>query len=257
MDDTRLPLTEHLAELRTRIVRALLFWAAGAGVAWWAREEIFRELLRPAVEALSSHGGSLQAIAPGEIFFTYLKGAVLGGFVLALPAILWQVWAFIAPGLYAGEKKLAIPFVITSTLLFTGGALFGHQLVFPLMFAFLGGFESEFVKAAWTMREVWSMTTNLFLAFGIAFQLPVLVFFLASAGILTVKQLMHYLPHAVLINFIVAAVLTPADWVSQVMLAVPMCLLYLIGVGVAYAFGGKRARGGADAQEDSGTVARV
>jgi sec-independent protein translocase protein TatC len=255
MDDTRLPLTEHLAELRTRIVRALLFWAAGAGVAWWAREAIFRELLRPAVEALADQGGTLQAIAPGEIFFTYLKGAFLGGFVLALPAILWQAWAFIAPGLYAGEKRLALPFVIASTLLFLAGAAFGHQLVFPLMFAFLSGFESEFVTAAWTMREVWSLTTNLFLAFGIAFQLPVLVFFLASAGLLTVKQLMRHFPNAVLVIFIVAAILTPADWVSQVMLAVPMCLLYLLGVGVAWAFGGKRARG--EAGDEASAVARV
>lgn len=257
MDDTRLPLTEHLAELRTRIVRALLFWAAGAGVAWWGRELIFRELLRPAVEALASQDGSLQAIAPGEIFFTYLKGAVLGGFVLALPAILWQAWSFVAPGLYPGEKRMALPFVFAATLLFVAGAAFGHQLVFPLMFAFLSGFESEFVKAAWTMREVWSMTTNLFLAFGIAFQLPVLVFFLASAGVLTVKQLMRYFPNAVLVNFVVAAILTPADWVSQVMLAVPMCLLYLLGVGVAWAFGGKRARGTAETRDDASAVARV
>lgn len=257
MDDTRLPLTEHLAELRTRIVRALLFWAGGTGIAWWAREGIFRALLRPAVDALASGKGSLQAIAPGEIFFTYLKGALLGGFVLALPAILWQVWAFVAPGLHSGEKKLAIPFVLSSTLLFVLGALFGHQLVFPLMFGFLGNFESEFVKAAWTMREVWSMTVNLFLAFGIAFQLPVVVFFLASAGLLPVQKLMRYFPNAVLIIFIVAAILTPADWVSQVLLAVPMCGLYLLGVGVAWAFGGKRARGVVEDRDGGGTAARV
>lgn len=258
MDDTRLPLTEHLAELRRRIVRALLFWAVGIGVAWWFREDIFRELLRPAVEALSHEGGHLQAIAPGEIFFTYLKGAALAGFVLALPAVLWQVWAFIAPGLYPGEKKMAVPFVVTSTLLFVAGAFFGHQFVFPAMFTFLGEFESEFVQAAWSMREVWSMTTSMFLAFGVAFQLPVVVFFLASAGILTVRQLLRYFPYAILINFVIGAVLTPSpDWVSQSMLAVPMCVLYLLGVGVAWLFGGKRARGTAGEQQDAGAVARV
>jgi sec-independent protein translocase protein TatC len=258
MDDTRLPLTEHLAELRRRIVRALLFWAVGMGLAWWAREEIFRELLRPAVEALSREGGHLQAIAPGEIFFTYLKGAALAGFVLALPAILWQAWAFVAPGLYPGEKKMAVPFVTVSTLLFVSGAFFGHQFVFPAMFAFLGGFESEFVQAAWSMREVWSMTTSMFLAFGVAFELPVVVFFLASAGILTVRQLLRYFPYAILINFIIGAVLTPSpDWVSQSMLAVPMCALYLLGVAVAWLFGGKRARGRAAQQDDAGAVARV
>jgi len=258
MDDTRLPLTEHLAELRTRIVRALLFWVAGMGIAWWFREEIFRQLLRPAVEALQRDGGHLQAIAPGEIFFTYLKGAALAGFVLALPAILWQAWGFVAPGLYPGEKKMAVPFVVVSTLLFVTGALFGHQFVFPAMFSFLGGFESEFVQAAWSMHEVWSMTTSMFLAFGVAFELPVVVFFLASAGVLTVKQLLRYFPYAVLINFVVGAVLTPStDWVSQSMLAVPMCFLYLIGVGVAWVFGGKRARGAAASEGDSTAIARV
>lgn len=258
MDETRLPLTEHLAELRRRIARALLVWAAGMGVAWWFREAIFRELLRPAVDALQRNGGHLQAIAPGEIFFTYLKGAALGGFVLALPAILWQAWSFVAPGLYPGEKKLALPFVLVSTLLFVTGALFGHQFVFPAMFAFLGGFESEFVQAAWSMREVWSMTTSMFLAFGVAFELPVVVFFLASAGILTVRQLLRYFPYAILVNFIIGAVLTPSpDWVSQSMLAVPMCVLYLLGVGVAWLFGGKRARGAADAQDDASAIARV
>jgi len=258
MDETRLPLTEHLAELRSRIVRSLLFWAVGTGLAWWFREDIFRELLRPAVEALDKEGGYLQAIAPGEIFFTYLKGAALAGFVLALPAILWQAWSFIAPGLYPGEKKMALPFVLVSTLLFVTGALFGHQFVFPAMFTFLGEFESEFVKAAWSMREVWSMTTSMFLAFGVAFQLPVVVFFLAVAGILNVKQLLRYFPYAILVNFIVGAVLTPSpDWVSQSMLAVPMCVLYLLGVGVAWVFGGKRARGTAENDSDSTAVARV
>ncbi|MEB2345159.1 MAG: twin-arginine translocase subunit TatC [Deltaproteobacteria bacterium] len=258
MDETRLPLTEHLAELRRRIVRALLFWVAGTGVAWWFREAIFRELLRPAVAALAREGGHLQAIAPGEIFFTYLKGAALAGFVLALPGVLWQVWAFIAPGLYPGEKKLAVPFVLTSTLLFVAGAFFGHRFVFPAMFTFLGEFESEFVQAAWSMREVWSMTTSMFLAFGVAFQLPVVVFFLASAGILTVRQLLRYFPYAILINFVIGAVLTPSpDWVSQSMLAVPMCVLYLLGVGVAWLFGGKRARGTSGEKPDAGAVARV
>lgn len=258
MDETRLPLTEHLAELRRRIVRALLAWVVGIAIAWWFREDIFRELLRPAVEALQRDGGHLQAIAPGEIFFTYMKGAALGGFVLALPVVLWQAWAFVAPGLYPGEKRMALPFVLVSTLLFVTGALFGHHFVFPAMFAFLGGFESEFVQAAWSMHEVWSMTTSMFLAFGVAFELPVVVFFLASAGILTVRQLLRYFPYAVLINFIVGAVLTPStDWVSQSMLAVPMCVLYLLGIAVAWMFGGKRARGAADARDDAGAVARI
>jgi sec-independent protein translocase protein TatC len=256
MDERRLPLTEHLAELRTRLVRSILAWAAGTAAAWVYREEIFRELLRPAVVALDAQQGHLQAIAPGEIFFTYLKGAALAGFVLALPVVLWQAWSFVAPGLYPSEKRMAVPFVVVSTLLFVTGALFGHQLVFPIMFAFLSDFESEFVQAAWSMREVWSMTTSMFLAFGVAFELPVVVFFLASAGIMDVRTLLRSFPYAVLACFVVGAVLTPStDWVSQVMLAVPMCVLYLLGVAAAWLFGGRRARAGRAARETG--VARV
>ena len=250
MDERRLPLTEHLAELRTRLVRSIGAWAVGTGVAWAYREEIFRQLLRPAVTALDARQGHLQAIAPGEIFFTYLKGAALAGFVLALPVVLWQAWAFVAPGLYPTEKRFAVPFVVVSTLLFVTGALFGHQFVFPIMFAFLSHFESEFVQAAWSMREVWSMTTSMFLAFGIAFELPVVVFFLASAGVVGVRQLLRSFPYAVLGCFVVGAVITPStDWVSQVLLAVPMCVLYLLGVAAAWLFGGRRARAARAASE--------
>jgi len=163
--------------------------------------------------------------------------------VLALPVILWQAWAFVSPGLYPKEKRFAVPFVVSSTLLFVSGAFFGHTFVFPLMFAFLGNFESEFVQAAWTMEEVFGMTTSMFLAFGAAFELPVVVFFLASAGIVDVKTLWRGFPYAVLICFILGAVITPStDWVSQTLLAVPMCILYLLGVLVAWLFAPKPKR---------------
>lgn len=243
MDESALPLTEHLAELRSRLIKAIAAWLAASVLAWNFKEEIFRALLAPAVAALAGSKGHLQAIAPGEIFFTYLKGALLGGFVIALPVVLWQAWSFVAPGLYPSEKKFAVPFVLISTLLFVGGALFGHQLVFPIMFAFLSDFESEFVQAAWSMREVFGMTTTMFLAFGASFEMPVVVFFLASSGILTVQQLLAKFPYAVLICFILGAVLTPStDWVSQTLLAVPMAVLYLLGVLAAWIFGGRRAR---------------
>ena len=243
MDENRLPLTQHLAELRTRLVKSILAWLLASILAWTWKEQIFAALLAPAVAALGDGKGHLQAIAPGEIFFTYLKGALLAGFVAALPVVLWQAWQFIAPGLYPAEKKFAVPFVAVSTLLFVTGALFGHQFVFPIMFAFLSAFENEFVQAAWTMSEVFSMTTSMFLAFGAAFEMPVVVFFLASAGIVTVRQLLKNFPYAVLACFIMGAVLTPStDWVSQTLLAVPMCVLYLLGVLAAWMFGGQRAR---------------
>jgi sec-independent protein translocase protein TatC len=243
MDETKLPLTDHLAELRGRIFKVLIAWVIGTALAWNFTEEIFGLLLEPAVAALGGDGPPLQAIAPTEIFFTYLKCALLAGVVFAVPVIFWQAWAFVSPGLYPGEKNAVVPFVLVSTLLFTGGAVFGYVIVFPLMFQFLTGFDSAFVQSAWTMREVFALTTRLFLAFGVAFELPVAVFFLALAGIVDAPTLLRGTPYAVLAVFVTAAVLTPPDWVSQVFLALPMIALYLLGVGVAWLFGGSRSRG--------------
>ena len=243
MDNERLPLTQHLAELRSRIMRILVAWVVCAALSWSYSELIFGYLLAPAVAALSEGERTLQAIALTEIFFTYLKCAALAGFVIALPVIFWQIWAFVAPGLYTSERKAIVPFVVTSSLLFGGGAVFGYIMVFPLMFDFFTQFDSEFVKSAWTMREVFNLTTRLFLAFGIAFELPVLVFFLSITGIVDAHTLLKGTPYAVLGVFVSAAILTPPDWVSQIFLAIPMIGLYLVGVGVAYAFGGsKRTR---------------
>lgn len=242
MDETRLPLTAHLAELRARIFRILIAWVIGGALAWSFSNEIFGLLLAPAVAALGEEGSTLQAIAPTEIFFTYLKCAVLAGFLIALPVIFWQIWAFVSPGLYPNEKHAVLPFVAVSTLLFIGGAIFGYVMVLPLMFNFFAQFDSDLVRSAWTMREVFALTTRLFLAFGIAFELPVLVFFLSLAGIVDAPTLLRGTPYAVLAVFVLAAILTPPDWVSQVFLAIPMVGLYLVGVGVAFVFGGTRRK---------------
>jgi sec-independent protein translocase protein TatC len=246
VDETRLPLTEHLGELRSRLVRSLLAWLAGTILAWSWSQEIFARLLEPAIDALGK-GRPLLAIAPAEIFFTYIKCAMLAGFVVALPVVFWQAWAFVAPGLYPREKRAAVPFVLISTLLFVSGAAFGHYAVFPLMFKFFASFDSDFVESAWTMHEVFGLVTSMFLAFGAAFEIPVVVYFLAVAGIVDVKALLRGTPYAILVVFIVAAVLTPSpDWVSQVMLGVPMVGLYLLGIAAAWLFGGARARGASE-----------
>lgn len=242
MDDARLPLTEHLAELRNRIFKIVIAMLVGAIAAWNYREQVFEFLLRPALRSLGPDGGKLQALAPAEIFFTYLKCALLAGFVLALPVVFWQLWAFVSPGLYAKEKRVAFPFVLISTLLFAGGAVFGYLVVFPVMFGFFAGFESRFVEAAWTMREVFAFTVHMFLAFGVAFELPVIVFFLAVAGIVDARGLLRGFKYAVLGAFVLAAVLTPTpDIVTQSLLAGPLVLLYLLGVGAAWLFAPRRA----------------
>ena len=249
MDETRLPLTEHLAELRRRIGFVLIVWVIGAVAAWSFSEAIFGWLLAPSVEALGE--GRLQAIAPTEIFFTYLKCALLAGFVFALPVIFWQLWAFVSPGLYPSEKHAIGPFVVISTALFVGGAVFGHTLIFPLAFQFFTSFDSELVQSAWSMREVFALTTRLFLAFGFAFEMPVFVFFLSIAGIVDAPTLWRGTPYAVLGVFVLAAIITPPDWITQVFIAIPMVVLYLLGVGVAYLFGGARKRSEVAVQDPS------
>jgi len=238
VDDKALPLTAHLAELRSRLFRILIAWAAGSGLAWRWREEIFAALLAPALDALGElgKGHTLQAIAPTEIFFTYVQCALLAGFALALPVFFWQIWAFVAPGLYPQEKRVALPFVLVSTLLFAGGAAFGHRVVFPVIFSFFASFSSEFVQAAWTMREVFGFTTRMILAFGTGFELPVVVYFLALAGIVEPRRMLAGTKYFVLIAFIVGGVLTPPDPLSQLLLAGPLIVLYLLGVGAAFLF---------------------
>jgi len=242
MDEREAPVTEHLAELRRCIAIVLGSWIVCAFACFSYAEQIFGWLLAPAIDAIGVTGGSLQAIAPGEIFFTYMKSALLAGFIVDLPVVFWQLWSFIAPGLYANEKRFVVPFVLTSTLLFAGGAVFGYTQVFPLIFDFFNSFSNEFVESAWTMAEVFRLTTHLFLAFGIAFELPLLVFFLSISGIVSAGQLARGTPYAVLVIFIVAAILTPPDVVSQVLLGTPMVVLYLIGVGVAWIFDPEKRR---------------
>jgi len=234
--DEPAPITDHLAELRRRLFWIIATMVVFAVAAFSYAELIFLFLMDPAVQALGERGARLQAIAPTETFFTYLKCALLAGFVCALPVTFWQLWAFVAPGLYENERRAILPFVVISTGLFVGGAVFGYTQVFPLVFEFLSGFSSELVEQAWTMREAFSVTTRLFLAFGIAFEMPVFVFFLSLTGVVTAAQLWRGTPYAVLGIFITAAVLTPPDFVSQILLAVPMLALYVLGVGVAFIF---------------------
>ncbi len=208
--------------------------ALGTAVSFNFAEEIFGFLLAPATNALGAKNSQLQAIAPTEIFFTYIKSAFLSGFVLSLPVTFWQLWSFIAPGLYDNERRAIFPFVFFSTGLFAGGAIFGYSVVFPIVFEFFNSWDNEWVVSAWTMKEVFSLTTRLFLAFGIAFELPLFVFFLAIAGVVSAKQLFVGTPYAVVAMFILGAMLTPPDIVSQIFLAGPMIVLYLVGVGVAW-----------------------
>lgn len=224
------PLMAWLADLRWRVFRVVLIGLIGTGVAWGFREEIFELLLRPATRALGEEG-ALQAIAPTEIFFTYLKASLLTGFVATIPVFFWELWQFVRTATGLGRTWTTAAFAFASTLLFAGGIVFGHSLVFPLVFDFFASFSSQFVEAAWTMREVFTLSIRLILAFGIGFELPLLTFFLAASGIVSPQRLLKFTPYGVLLAFVLAAVLTPPDVISQLLLAAPLSVLYLIGVG--------------------------
>lgn len=242
MDDRALPITDHLTELRRRIAWIVGAILLGTALSFNFAEQIFGFLLAPATEALGAKNSQLQAIAPGEIFFTYIKCAILSGFVLTLPITFWQLWAFVAPGLYDNERRAIFPFVIFSTGLFAGGAIFGYSVVFPIVFQFFSSWDNEWVVSAWTMKEVFSLTTRLFLAFGVAFELPLFVFFLSITGIVSAKQLFAGTPYAIVAMFLLGALLTPPDVVSQVLLAGPMIMLYLAGAAVAWIFDPQRRK---------------
>jgi sec-independent protein translocase protein TatC len=241
--DDPAPITDHLAELRRRIFRILLAVTVLSILSFSYAEEIFLFLVEPVVQSAEGTGTTLQAISPTETFFTYLKCALLAGFVLSLPVTFWQVWAFIAPGLYESERRAVVPFVFISSLLFVSGAVFGYTQVFPLVFDFLSGFDdSPLIQQNWTMSAVFSTTSRLFLAFGTAFELPVVVFFLAITGLVSTRKLISGTPYALLAIFVVAAILTPPDPMSQVLLALPMFVLYILGVGVSWIFDPARKR---------------
>lgn len=234
MKHERTPLIEHLAELRRRLFWMISVWCVLSCVAWFYQKEIFGFLLRPAIDALAQDNSQLQAISPGEIFFTYFKCSLLAGFIFSTPVIFWHLWRFIAPGLYSSEKKVIVPFVLASTLLFVGGGLFAYYFIFPEVFKFFVSFDSEFVKSVWTMTQVFSFTAQMLLAFGVAFELPVVVVSLAMMGVVTAQQLWKGTSYATIVAFIIGAVLTPNDGITQFLLALPLIALYLGAVGVAF-----------------------
>ena len=233
MDDQPRPLTEHLAELRRRLFWVVGAWLLAAVVAgFWARE-VFELLMLPAVAAVRAKGGTLLAIAPAELFFTYVKSALLAGFIVALPVSLYHAWAFVAPGLYANERRFALPFVLATSLLFAVGCAFGYFIAFPTIFDWFLSLEADYVKTSWTTQAVFSFVARLYLVFGAGFELPAVIVFLALAGVVTPAALARSRRYAILAMFIAAAILTPADPASQILLAVPLMLLYEAGIWTA------------------------
>lgn len=227
---------EHLDELRRRIIRALIAIFVGFLIAFAFIERVFRFIMEPLRDVLPD-GGKLIYTEPTEAFILYLKVAALVGLIIALPALLWQAWAFIAPGLYANEKRLAIPFVVSGTVFFVSGALFSHYIVFPAAWAFFAAFSTDYMEFTPRIAPVFSLYVRMALGLGAVFQIPTVVMFLARVGLVTPRMLARNIKYALLGVFVVAAIITPgSDPLSQFLVAMPMMGLYILSIGIAWVF---------------------
>jgi sec-independent protein translocase protein TatC len=238
--DAKMPLTEHLEELRSRIIRSLIAVSAAFVATYNFADWLFAFLTRPLIEQADRQ---VQLIGTGvtEAFFTKLKVSLIAAVFLASPLLFYQAWQFVAPGLYDHEKRYARPFVLFATLFFMLGAVFCYYVVFPLGYAFfLAEYRTIGVSAAIRISEYLSFASRMLLAFGVTFEMPVVTFFLARLGLVTHRTMISYARYAVLVIFIVAAILTPPDVASQLLMAIPLLLLYLLSVLVAYFFGQSR-----------------
>jgi sec-independent protein translocase protein TatC len=230
---------EHLEELRVRLIRSLIALVVGFAVSWSFHERIFHFLTAPLRQAYP--GVKFITTGPSEALILYMKMSFFVGIFVAAPFLLYQVWAFVAPGLYAHEKTYAVPFIVMGTLFFLGGAAFGHFVLFPTTFRFLIQFGGEDMQFLPKVDEYYSFYSWFLLGLGLVFQLPVVIFVLARIGLVTPRFLLRNFKFAILVSFIVAAVITPTpDVMAQTMLALPMLALYLLGVLVAWAFGRPR-----------------
>ena len=234
---TEQPFVQHLMELRDRLVKAMiavgvvaaaLFFYPGPG-------QLYDFLAAPLVAHLPQ-GATMIATSVISPFMVPLKILLMSAFLVALPFVLWQVWAFVAPGLYSHEKRLVLPLVVSSTVLFFIGVAFCYFFVFGQVFAFIQGFAPKSITAAPDIEAYLGFVLTMFLAFGLAFEVPIAVVVLARLGVVSVDKLKSFRGYFIVVAFVIAAIVTPPDVVSQLALAIPMCLLYELGIWAAQLF---------------------
>ena len=241
LEEGRMSFLEHLDELRKRLIHCAVALFVGVVVAFFFLDRLFAFVFVPLQRTLPDGGRFITTEAP-EYFMLYLKVGLLSGLFVALPYILWQMWLFIAPGLYAHEKRFAIPFVFFAFVFFIGGAAFAHYIAFPWTWQFFINFaQGGFVEVMPRIGPTFALYVRVVLAFGAIFQMPTVVFFLARMGVVNARFLIKNIKYAVLIIFILAAVLSPGgDLASQFLMAGPMLILYLFSIFIAWIFGKKK-----------------
>jgi sec-independent protein translocase protein TatC len=232
----KLPFTAHLEELRQRIIKCAVAIVAGFALCYGVSEHLFGFLVRPLTGALPE-GSHLAILRVQEGFLTHLKISLLASIFLVSPVILFQLWRFVAPGLYPHEKRYVWPFVASATVFFMAGGAFAYWVVFPFGFKFLLGYAGESIQASISIDAYLGFAARLLLAFGVVFELPVAVFFLAKMGLLTHRTLARGRGYALVVIIITAAVLTPPDVFTQLLMALPLYVLYEISIVVARVFG--------------------
>lgn len=266
MADKLMTFTEHLEELRTRLKYCLYAVILMVLVAYLFSDLLFVLMAQPLVEAWRQAGlGSpkIHFANPIEPFFTYLKVSLVGGLFLASPVVFYQLWMFVAPGLYKHEKRYVIPFTVASAVCFIGGAGFGYFVVFPYGFQFflgfaqdnmgsmqslLGGVVNVSMKQTFElaptlmMGEYFGLVWRMLLAFGLVFELPLFLFFLSIVGLVDWRMLWRFNRYFIIIAFVVGAILTPPDVITQVMMAMPLIVLYNLSIVLAYLFGKRREK---------------
>jgi len=228
-------LKPHIADLRKRLIISSITVVVMFFVCFSFYEPILQWMMVPAEAALPKNS-QMVAVEIQETFFTALKVAFFAGFVFSLPVIFWQLWLFLAPGLYEHEKKLVIPFVFFATLMFLMGASFAYYIVVPVGFNFLIAFGSAVVTVLPSIGAYVSFFTKLLFGFGLSFELPVITFFLAKIGLVDDKMLKDFFRYAIVLIFIIAAILTPPDVLSQLLMAAPLTLLYGVSIYIAKVF---------------------
>ncbi len=233
---------DHLTELRIRLIRSLIAITLGFSVCLAFSEQIFYFLAQPLLDVLPETKKQMVFTSLPEVFFVYMKVSFFAGVILTSPVLFYQLWKFVAPALYKNEKKYLIPFVLTSTLFFLMGASFGYYQVFPWGFRFFIAMAGDYILPMITMRDYLALATRLLLAFGLIFEMPILSVFLAKLGILTPQIMRRFRKYAILLIFIVAAILTPPDAVTQCLMATPMLVLYEISILATQFFGKKQEK---------------
>ncbi len=240
-EEEKVPFTAHLEELRTRLIRCFIAIGIGCAVSFCFKKDIFDILALPLIDALNiDQGDKIIYTGPPEAFLTYLKVALLTGIMLAVPVILYEFWMFVSPGLYKKEKKVLLPIIFLSSFFFLGGAFLGYFYIFPFIFDFFLSFASDTIVPRITMKEYLSFSAKLLFAFGIVFELPLVITFMTRMGLVTIPFLKKNRKYAILLSFIGAAMITPPDPLTMFLMAIPLVVLYEISILGAIIFGKPR-----------------